>query len=374
MIGLENEIIGLQNSMNKLTGNINNESANLHHLQDQKNDLEHLQKSQQTVQAQIPDVKRSVEDEISKIDEFTKALVKMKDVAASLFSHMSDLRNNALVTTHESFLKKEFVNSILDICLFDCDDEPRKAEIRLITDELISQYGGKGIPLALQTKADDLEHKLAGSLAPPPQTSAAAAQGTLESQQLLGLKQRLEQAKQLEAAQPSPEHQKELIAAQTDFNVVTSLASVEVLERAKLLPPQKSPVPQQILAAHQSLEQAKQILAQRELDYAKHVAAHEQEQQQQPPPPHLEHQTNGLPIPLPTPAAPELSLEQIQQLVTKLNLEYAKQLAASQQSSENAKQLAEAQESLDRQMQQLAVSKGLKHQASQRFVRFKINP
>lgn len=115
---------------------------------------EHLRDTQSEIQRQLPGVETKVEANIAKLDLIVSSVVDMKTLSTQLCQRMGQLQNAAIIAGHESFTKKEFVAAILDMSLLAAVDKPRMVEIKLITSEVVNEYGSKGLSNELQAQVN----------------------------------------------------------------------------------------------------------------------------------------------------------------------------------------------------------------------------
>ena len=128
--------------------------AILKQAQAQKNELDSQSKAIQAIAAALPTIEASISDSIAKIDAMQPSIVSTEKAIMTMASRISDMDTKAIVTSHLSFTKKEFVEGILDVCEA-CPMWNNMALIisRILT-ELSTEYGGKGMPADLKQRVD----------------------------------------------------------------------------------------------------------------------------------------------------------------------------------------------------------------------------
>jgi phage shock protein A len=160
VLGLQDNIRDLQQNISQMNTRLSEASQNINDLKIEEQILERRHVSQKAALEQIPSIERSTEGILARIDTLTRSLVVLKNVAAQMCSRAGQLNNDAIRAAHLSFLKEEFANAILDICLLGVIDQTRMSEVKKITTELTSEYSSNGIPQNLQEKVDAIARKI----------------------------------------------------------------------------------------------------------------------------------------------------------------------------------------------------------------------
>ncbi|KAL2163033.1 hypothetical protein VTH06DRAFT_6869 [Thermothelomyces fergusii] len=168
VLGLRKAVDETRSAVQAATDTVNKTMEQLSQLETERQALSEQERSQTLALSELSALEELAKATANRISTMEADLVKAKASATEAALRAGSLSNDATLTAVFAITKAEFAKGILDILVNLIVDHRAALTARVIVDTLVSQYGGDGLPKALQERCEDIVANLNSLALPQP--------------------------------------------------------------------------------------------------------------------------------------------------------------------------------------------------------------